>query len=102
MKRTITIISLTLALALTVSSAFAGPGRWSANKGNTPGWQLMTPEERTEHQAKMRSFTEYNACKEYVDEHHKKMAERAKEKGVTVPVMRRNPCDMMKARGFLK
>ncbi len=96
------ITTLTLALALTASSAFAGPGPWSADKGNTPGWQLMTPEERTEHQAKMRSFTDYNACTQYVDEHRKKMVERAKEKGMAPPAMRRNPCDMMKARGLLK
>ncbi|MBW4055679.1 MAG: hypothetical protein HIU83_09785 [Proteobacteria bacterium] len=102
MKRIVTTIALTLALSLTVSTAFARNWRWTGNAQNTAGWQLMTPEERTEHQAKLRSFTEYNACKEYVVEHHKKMEERAKEKGVAVPVMRRNPCDMMKARGMLK
>ena len=102
MKRIITTIALTLAISLTVSSAFARPWRWTGNQNNTAGWQLMTPAERTEHQTKLRSFTEYNACKEYVDEHHKKMEERAKEKGVAVPVMRRNACDVMKAKGFLK
>ena len=102
MKRIITTIALTLAISLTVTSAFARPWRWSGNQRNTAGWQLMTPEERTEHQAKLRSFTEYAACKEYVDDHHKKMEERAKEKGVAVPVMRNNPCDTIKAKGLLK
>ena len=60
------------------------------------------PRERAGHQAKMRGFTEYNACKEYIDAHHRKIEERAKEKGVAVPVMRQNPCDKMKARGILK
>ena len=102
MKRIVTTIALTLAISLSVSSAFARPWRWDANQKNTAGWQLMTPEERTEHRIKMRSFTEYNACKEYVDDHHKKMEERAKEKGVAAPVMRRNACDVMKAKGILK
>lgn len=102
MNRIIATITLTLAVSLTVSSAFARPWRWDANQKNTAGWQLMTPEERTEHRSKMRSFTEYNACKEYVDEHHKQMEQRAKEKGVAVPVMKRNPCDVMKAKGVLK
>ena len=102
MKRIVTTIALTLAISLSVSSAFARPWRWDANQKNTAGWQLMTPEERTEHRIKMRSFTEYNACKEYVDEHHKKMEERAKEKGVAAPVMKRNDCDVMKAKGILK
>ncbi|HEX9023835.1 MAG TPA: hypothetical protein VF799_08360 [Geobacteraceae bacterium] len=101
MKRIIAITAHILALALAASSAFAAPP-WSANQGNTPGWQLMTPEERVEHQAKLRSFTDYNSCKEYVEVHRKKMVERAKEKGVAAPAMRRNPCDMMKARGLLK
>lgn len=96
-----TIIAILLA-ALFASSAVARPWRWSGNQRNTYGWQLMTPQERAEHQTKLRGFTEYDACKEYVDEHHKQMEERAKEKGVAPPVMRRNPCDTMKARGILK
>lgn len=102
MKTITSTLIATLVAALLASSAMAGPGRWNSNKGNTYGWQLMTPAERTDHQAKMRSFTEYNICKEYVEEHHKLMEERAKEKGVSVPVMRQNPCDMMKAKGLLK
>lgn len=102
MKRVITTIALGLVISLSVSTAFAKPWRWSCNQRNTPGWQLMTPQERLEHQTKLRSFTDYSACKEYVDEHHKQMEERAKEKGVSIPVMRQNPCDRMKARGLLK
>jgi len=102
MKQIITTIALTLAISLTVSSAFAAPYRWQGNQKNTAGWQLMTPEERTEHQTKLRSFTDYNTCREYVDVHHKKMEERAKEKGLDAPVMRRSPCDTMKTKGVLK
>jgi len=104
MRRIRTTVIATLVAALFASTAMAGPRHrsWNCNQQNTAGWQLMTPAERTEHQAKLSSFTEYNACKEYVDEHHKKMEARAKEKGVAVPVMRQNPCDMMKAKGILK
>lgn len=102
MKRIITAILLIFTLLLTVSSAFARPWRWEANQKNTAGWQLMTQEERVEHRTKMRGFTDYAACKEYVDEHHKQMEQRAKEKGVTVPVMRSNPCDRMKIKGVVK
>lgn len=102
MKTFITTAILALALAMSFAAAEARPYRWAGNQQNTYGWQLMTPDERAEHQAKLRSFTEYTACKEYVDEHHKKMEERAKEKGITVPLVKRNPCDVMKARGVLK
>jgi hypothetical protein len=98
---TTTLIAILVA-ALFASAAMAKPWRWSGNQQNTAGWQLMTPTERTEHQTKLRGFTEYAACKEYVDEHHKKMEERAKEKGVAMPVMRQNPCDTMKTKGVLK
>ena len=101
--RTITTTRIApLVAALFASAAMAKPWRWNGNQQNTAGWQLMTPTERTEHQTKLRGFTEYAACKEYVDDHHKKMEERAKEKGVAVPVMRQNPCDTMKTKGILK
>lgn len=102
MKTITSAIIVILFSALFASTAMAKPWRWDANQKNTAGWQLMTPEERTEHRAKMRTFTEYDTCKEYVAEHHKQMELRAKEKGVAVPVMKRNPCDVMKAKGVLK
>jgi hypothetical protein len=102
MKTIISTIALTLLLSLTTSLVFAQPYRWSGNQRNTPGWQLMTPEERTEHQTKLRSFTDYAACKEYADNHHNLMAERAKEKGIELRAFKRNPCDIMKQRGVLK
>jgi len=102
MKTVTTAIITTLVAALLASAAYAQPWRWSGNQRNTPGWQLMTPAERTEHQSKLSSFTDYNACKEYVDQHHKLMEERSKEKGVPLRAFKRNPCDMMKEHGVLK
>lgn len=71
MKTIVTALALTLALAMTFAAAESRPWRWQGSQQNTYGWQLMTAEERTEHQTKLRGFTEYAACKEYVDEHHK-------------------------------
>lgn len=81
-----------------------GPGRgmMAFNKGNTPGWSLMTPEERTAHQQKMWSFKTYDECKAYQAEHHTAMEAKAKEKGQTLPAPRANACDRMKARGQFK
>ncbi len=102
MKIIKTTLIATFVAVLLASTAMAKPWCWTGNQRNTYGWQLMTPQERTEHQIKLRGFTEYNACKEYVDEHHKQMEERAKEKGIATPLVKRNPCDLMKARGILK
>ena len=101
-KLTIATVALALAVSLTAGTALA-KGSWAANKGNTAGWQLMTPAERTEHQNKMRSFKTYDECTAYQDKHHKLMEARAKKKRVKLPAMgSRYGCDNMKARGYLK
>ena len=58
-------------ITLVVLSIFllAGPaharGPWRASETNTRGWQFMTPEERIEHQAKVRGFGAYEECRAY-------------------------------------
>jgi hypothetical protein len=79
-----------------------GKGRMAFNQGNTPGWSLMTAEERTAHQQKMWSFKTFDECKAYQAEHHTAMEVKAKEKGQTLPAPRANACDRMKARGQFK
>lgn len=49
------------------------------------GSQLMTQQERAEHRAKMRSLKTREEREVYRLEHHKKMQERAKEKGLALP-----------------
>lgn len=75
-----------------------GAGRgMQAGAGNTPGWALMTPQERTEHQQKMASMTQQAECRTYVAEHHEKMVARAKEKGgKPLAGPRRDPCGALK------
>jgi len=86
-----------------------GPGmgggrgmRFDFNKSNTPGWSLMTPEERAAHRDKMLAAKTPEECKAVQEEHHKQMEARAKEKGQTLRGPRQNACDRMKARGFYK
>lgn len=49
------------------------------------GSQLMTEQERTEHRNTMRSFKTEQEREAYRVEHHKRMQERASEKGVSLP-----------------
>ncbi|HEU0234333.1 MAG TPA: hypothetical protein VFQ94_04295 [Gallionella sp.] len=51
------------------------------------GSQLMTPQERTEYRAKMRSLKTKEEREAFRMEHHQQMQERAKEKGKTLPGM---------------
>lgn len=57
----------------------AAAARWGSDY--TPGWSMMSPQERTEHQARMRSMKTYEECKTYQTQHHEQMAARAKERG---------------------
>ncbi|MGB0127825.1 MAG: hypothetical protein WBP72_09310 [Rhodocyclaceae bacterium] len=77
-------------------------GGWRASQGNTPGFLLMTPQERTEHQAKMGSVRTYGECKAYLDQHRSKMEAKAKEQGKTLTHMRADPCADMKAAGRIR
>lgn len=81
-----------------------GPGMRGMrfNQGNTRGWTLMTPEERTAHQARMRAVTTFDECTAIQTEHRAVVEARAKEKGVTLMTPRRNACETMKSRGFIK
>lgn len=93
-------LALLLGLALPVSAHARGP--WHAAGQNTAGWQYMTPDERVEHQRKMRSFTTYGACRAYQDEHHAQMAERALRSGVTLKRNAGSGCEQLRQRGQLK
>lgn len=95
--------ALGTAIAAT-ASAQGGPGkgRYAIGAGNTPGWTLMTPDERNAHRQKMWSFKTYDECKAFQAEHHMAMEARAKEQGKTLPAPGANACDRMQARGNLK
>ncbi len=74
----------------------AGPNcGWRMNRKNTPGYGLMTPEERAAHQQKMRSFTNREECQAYVAEHHAEMAKKAQAKGMNLPSPRGGACNRL-------
>lgn len=78
-----------------------GPG-FRFSQDNTPGWSLMTAAERTEHREKMLALKTYDECTAYLEQHHRLMQERAKEKGRSLPETKANACERMKARGMFK
>ncbi len=51
------------------------------------GSELMTPQERSEYQARMRALKTEQEREAFRLEHHKKMQERAKAQGKTLPDM---------------
>lgn len=77
-------------------------GPWHAAGPNTTGWQFMTPDERIEHQRRMRSFGSYEECSAYQAEHHALMAERALREGVELKRKTESGCEQLRQRGNLK
>jgi len=86
-----------LLLLLSVGTAgVAGPLRTSER--NTSGWAYMTPKERLEHQATVRTFTDYGTCRAYQLQHHEAMEARAQASGQTLKPAseRRDLCEHLR------
>ena len=63
----------------------------------SPGWSMMTAEERSQHQAKMRAMASQDECRAYIAQQHEKMAARAKAEGKQLPAQpRRDACAGLK------
>ena len=88
------VLIITLLLSAAATAQARGPVR--ASETNTRGWQLMTPDERIEHQAKIRGFTTYEECRNYRGTHHQLMEERARERGMALPQGRRDICEHLR------
>ena len=73
-----------------------------ANQDNVRGWTLLTPEERTSFQNRMRNVESYDECVQIQTEHRGMVEVRAKEKGVNPMTPMRNMCDNLKARGAIQ
>ena len=64
MRRLVALIALGI---VTFAATAAGPRSGPPDdRADRYGWNLMTPDERTEHQQKMRGFTDYAARLTYV------------------------------------
>ncbi len=87
------LMTLSGAVLLTAAMTVEARGPWRASEDNTRGWQLMTPEERVEHQARVRSFKTLGECRAYQQEHHQLMKQRATEKGMALPSGGRDICE---------
>jgi hypothetical protein len=80
------------ASAAAASAPRMGPGM-PMNRDNTPGWSMMTPQERDAHQRKMMAMTDAAQCRAYMSEHHAQMAARAKQLGQPMPAQPlHDPC----------
>lgn len=100
-------ISLLAVLPALPALAQLGPGPHMAPKEykfdeeSTPGWSMMTPEEREAHQKKMMSLKSYKECNVYMEEHRRLMQARVRQQGKPSLAMTSNVCDKMRNQGQL-
>lgn len=91
MKRQLAISALAGALSLQAGLALAQDDKRAQDRLQTQsqdqiyGSQLMTQQERAEYQARMRSANTDAERERIRQEHHERMKERAKARGVTLP-----------------
>jgi hypothetical protein len=75
-----------------------GPGprggmRFGFGSDFTPGWGMMTPQERDQHRQQMGNAKTPEECRQVRDEHRKLMQERARARGIaSMPGPRRDAC----------
>jgi hypothetical protein len=105
MKRSFTALTLALAACTTLgqaptSSVSADAGKHGTlgdnpiefNATNTPGWAMMTPEERLAYRNRMQGFTSYTECKAFYDQHTRQMQARAVERKLPFSGQQMDPC----------
>jgi hypothetical protein len=84
-------------LMLLASQAFAFP--WYASGDNFRGAQLMTPEERKAHVARLQGMRSFDECRAYMSAHYLELDKRAKEKSTVLPPVQGDPCEVMRNMG---
>jgi len=93
--------SLIALMALCLSaSAYAFP--WYASGNGIRGAQLMTPEERQAHVARLQGMKSLPECEAYWTAHNQDIDVRAKKQNVQLPPVQGDPCQIMVQFGRIK
>jgi hypothetical protein len=65
----------------------------SPGPGNTPGWSLMSPQERQQHHQRLKAMKTRRECEQFVQDHHREMMARAQQRHRPEPhAPHDNPC----------
>jgi len=87
LKKTLVISAMTGILTITCGFSWAEDGKSMQQQTQEQiyGSQLMTEQERIEHRSRMRAAKTVEEREQIRKEHHERMKERAKQRGVTLP-----------------
>ena len=89
-----------LFLVMGSGQALAFP--WYSQGDNIRGAQLMSTEERTLYVSRLQSMGSFDECKGFMQAHYLEIDKRAKERGVMLPPVKGDPCEVMKTMGRIR
>jgi hypothetical protein len=69
---------------------------------NTPGWGMMSRDERAAHHKKMQGMKNMDECRAYHDQHMKEMQSRMHSRGGKMDMPKMDGCEMMHKQGHFK
>jgi len=75
---------------------------WYSQGDNIRGAQLMSADERKAYVSRLQSMASFEECKEYTQAHYLEIDKRAKERGVILPAVKGDPCEVMKTMGRVR
>jgi hypothetical protein len=84
-------------LSANISAVWAFP--WYASGEGIRGAQLMTEEERHKYVHDLQSMHSMQECQAYMHDHEYALETRAKVKGVALPPVKGDPCEVMQIMG---
>jgi hypothetical protein len=80
-----------------------GPRAPRFGNNNTPGWSMMSADERTNYRNRMTAAKSVDECRSLVAQHRGLIEERAKQRGAAAPPgPRGDMCETMRQRGFFQ
>lgn len=81
----VSMLAISLCLALGITAPAAAQMQSDPMQERIYGYELMTPQERTEYHARLRALNTEQEREAFRLEHYRKMQERAKAQGKTLP-----------------
>jgi len=72
---------------------------WYASSDNFRGAQLMSPEERKTHLARLQNMQSFDECRTYMQAHYLELDKRAKQKNMALEPIQGDPCEAMRVMG---
>ncbi|MEW6677909.1 MAG: hypothetical protein AB1421_08310 [Pseudomonadota bacterium] len=72
---------------------------WYASGEGFRGAELMSPEERKAHAARLQTMRNFDECRTYMQGHSLELEKRAQQKRVSLPPVKGDPCEVMRTMG---